>query len=76
MKKMLIVLTAFFMLISCSPNNVEIDSSLGKYFKDNNVEGCFALLNNNTGDFTIYNLDRYKDSAFLPASTFKIVNSL
>jgi beta-lactamase class D len=61
---------------SCSPNNVKIDSSLGKYFDDNKVRGCFALLNNGTGDFTVYNLDRYKDSAFLPASTFKIVNSL
>ena len=27
-------------------------------------------------NFTVYNLDRYRDSAFLPASTFKIVNSL
>lgn len=34
------------------------------------------MLNNGTGEFTIYNLDRYKDSAYLPASTFKIVNSL
>src|SRR5438309_2844573 len=62
--------------ICCSPNNVDIDDSLGKYFKDNNVEGCFALFNNNSGQFTVYNLDRYKDSAYLPASTFKIVNSL
>lgn len=61
---------------SCSPNNVTVDNSLGKYFKDNNVEGCFALFNNGTGEFTIYNLDRYKDSSYLPASTFKIVNSL
>ncbi len=62
--------------ISCSPNNVDIDNSLGKYFKENNAEGCFALLNNSTGQFTIYNLERYRDSAYLPASTFKIVNSL
>jgi beta-lactamase class D len=63
-------------VLSCSPNNVKTDASLEKYFKENKAEGCFALLNNNTGSFTIYNLDRYKDSAFLPASTFKIVNSL
>lgn len=65
-----------FCFYSCSPNNVNVDDSLGKYFKDNNVEGCFALFNNGNGKFTIYNLDRYKDSAYLPASTFKIVNSL
>jgi beta-lactamase class D len=65
-----------FCIYGCSPNNVKVDESLGTYFKDNHVEGCFALFNNGTGDFTIYNLDRYKDSSFLPASTFKIVNSL
>jgi beta-lactamase class D len=65
-----------FCFYSCSPNNVNVDESLGKYFKDNNVEGCFALFNNGNGEFTIYNLKRYRDSAYLPASTFKIVNSL
>ena len=72
-------LLAFFLLSSqlhCSPNNVDENDSLGKYFSENKVEGCFALLNNNTGNFTVYNLKRYRDSAFLPASTFKIVNSL
>lgn len=63
-------------LAACSPDNVTVDNSLGKYFKDNQVDGCFALLNNGTGEFTVYNLNRYRDSAFLPASTFKIVNSL
>ena len=63
-------------LFSCSPNNVTVDESLGKYFKENNVEGTFALFDNGTGDFTVYNLERYRDSAYLPASTFKIVNSL
>jgi beta-lactamase class D len=33
-------------------------------------------MNNGTGEFTIYNLTRYRDSSYLPASTFKIVNSL
>lgn len=61
---------------SCSPNNVTIDNSLEKYFKENGATGCFALLNNSNGEFTIYNLSRYRDSVFLPASTFKIINSL
>ncbi len=75
MKHLLFVLSVCW-LFSCSPNNVNIDQSLEKFFKDNNVEGTFALMNNSTGDFTIYNLDRYRDSAYLPASTFKIINSL
>jgi beta-lactamase class D len=65
-----------FQFFACTPDNVTIDNSLGKYFKDNKVEGCFALFNNGTGKFTIYNLERYRDSSYLPASTFKIVNSL
>src|SRR6185503_14033303 len=63
-------------LFSCSPNNVEEDKSLEKYFKENNVTGCFGLYNNATNDFTFYNKKRFTDSSFLPASTFKIVNSL
>lgn len=63
-------------LYACSPNNVKQDDSLGKYFSENKVEGCFALMDNATGKFTVYNLGRYRDSSYLPASTFKIVNSL
>ncbi len=69
-------LLLLLLLVSCSPNNVEIDNSLKKYFDENKVNGCFALMDNGTGKFTIYNLTRYRDSSFLPASTFKIVNSL
>ena len=61
---------------ACSPNNVQVDNSLGKYFDENKATGCFAMMDNGTGKFTIYNLSRYRDSSFLPASTFKIVNSL
>jgi beta-lactamase class D len=69
-------LLSIIFLVSCSPNNVETDSSLEKYFDENKVDGCFALLDNGTGKFTVYNLSRYRDSSYLPASTFKIVNSL
>ncbi|HYM95129.1 MAG TPA: class D beta-lactamase [Chitinophagaceae bacterium] len=63
-------------LIACSPNNVKQDKSLKKFFDENKADGCFALWDNATGQFTIYNLSRYRDSSYLPASTFKIVNSL
>ena len=61
---------------ACSPNNVTKDDSLKSFFDSSKVDGCFALYDNGTGQFTVYNLSRYKDSAYLPASTFKIVNSL
>lgn len=64
------------LLSACSPNNVEVDDSLEKYFTDNKMTGCFGLFSNSSGNFTVYNLSRYRDSAYLPASTFKIVNSL
>lgn len=68
--------TLSVLLIACSPNNVKEDSSLKKYFDENKVTGTFGLFDNGTGQFIIYNLSRFKDSAYLPASTFKIVNSL
>lgn len=73
------VIAGFLLLLvlgSCSPNNVKEDNSLKKYFDENKVTGCFALMNNGTGKFTVYNLARYRDSSYLPASTFKIVNAL
>ncbi len=63
-------------LQACSPNNIKEDKSLKKYFDENKVEGTFALMDNATGRFTVHNFSRYKDSSYLPASTFKIVNSL
>jgi beta-lactamase class D len=67
----------FLVLIAaCSQNNVTVDKSLEKYFTANKVEGCFALMDNGTGEFTVHNLARYRDSSYLPASTFKIVNAL
>ena len=75
-----IIIFLFFnsslIISSCSPNNVKVDNTIQRYFDSNKVSGCFGLYDNGTGEFTIYNLKRYKDSAYLPASTFKIVNSL
>lgn len=76
MKLFFAFLLASFLLIACTQNNVTEDKSLGKFFDDNKVTGCFALMENATGKFTVHNLERYRDSSYLPASTFKIVNSL
>jgi len=61
---------------ACSLNNVKEDRSLEKYFAQNRLTGSFGMFDNGLGKFTIYNIDRYRDSLYLPASTFKIVNSL
>ncbi|MGG9970486.1 class D beta-lactamase [Ferruginibacter sp. SUN002] len=64
-----------FLIASCSGNRAEIDNSLKKYFDQNKVEGCFTMLSNSSGKVTVYNM-QLDTTRFLPASTFKIVNSL
>jgi beta-lactamase class D len=76
MKLPVFALVLMILFVSCSSNNVKEDKKLAKYFDENNVGGCFALMDNGTGRFTVHNLRRYRDSSYLPASTFKIVNSL
>jgi beta-lactamase class D len=76
MKSIIGCLLLGVLVLSCSQNNVKQDKSLKQYFDEHKVEGCFSLMDNGTGQFTVYNLARYRDSNYLPASTFKIVNSL
>ena len=73
-----IVAAAFlsFVFAACSVNNTKEDDSLRKYFDQYKVTGTFGMFDNVAGEFTIYNLPRFRDSAYTPASTFKIVNSL
>ncbi|MDX1936055.1 MAG: penicillin-binding transpeptidase domain-containing protein [Flavihumibacter sp.] len=76
MLRALLSITLACLLVSCSTNNVTEDESLKKYFDSAGVTGSFGLFDNGQGSFTIYNLPRFRDSAYLPASTFKIVNGL
>jgi beta-lactamase class D len=76
MFRFLIPLLFYIVLSGCSSNNVQEDQSLKIYFDSAGVQGCFGLFNNSENNFVIYNLSRYRDSAYTPASTFKIVNSL
>lgn len=75
--KLLLSAAAFSFLIfsGCSVNKAKVDNDLKKYFDAKNVEGCFTMLNNADGAISVYNIEM--DTArVLPASTFKIVNSL
>lgn len=78
MKRTCVFLYFVFLLpfyISCTVNKAKTDNSLKKYFQENNVDGCFTLLNNADGEITVYNME-LDTQRFSPASTFKIVNSL
>src|ERR1700735_763777 len=61
---------------ACSTNNVTVDDSLGRFFDSAGVKGCFALYDNGQGRFTIYNLPRYRDTAYPAGATFDILQSL
>jgi beta-lactamase class D len=77
MRKLLVALSTIIVFFSaCSVNNVSVDDSLGRFFDSAGVQGCFALYDNGQGKFTVYNLPRYRDSAYPAGSTFDIVASL
>jgi len=75
-KSRLALLLIPFLFAACSQNNVTVDDSLQKYFDSAGVKGTFALFDNGQGHFTIYNLPRYRDSAYQPSSTFDILQTL
>jgi beta-lactamase class D len=60
---------------SCTVNNARVDNGLKKFFDSAHVDGCFSLLDNSTGQITVYNM-KLDTQRILPASTYKIVNSL
>ncbi len=72
----ILMISALLMLTACNTNNVTQDDSLKKYFDEAGVQGTFGIFDNAQGQFTIYNLLRFRDSVYLPASTFKIFSSL
>jgi beta-lactamase class D len=76
MKKYVFAVLLSASLFACSPNNVNIDSSIEKILDSAGVVGSFALLENGSGKFTIANLSHYKDSASSPLSSFFILPSL
>jgi beta-lactamase class D len=58
-----------------TPTLSELRADFGKYFKDYNVDGAFVLYDMNANQYTRHNPERCAQ-AFLPASTYKIVNAL
>lgn len=68
-------LALMVLFAGCTVNKAKIDNNLKKYFDAKNVEGCFTMLDNATGEVTVYNMN-LDTTRMLPASTFKIVNSL
>jgi beta-lactamase class D len=60
---------------SCTVNNVTVDEKLGRIFENNAVKGTFGMFDNSRGEFTIYDLDRFKAAA-VPGQTFHLFSTL
>ncbi len=68
-------LVSLLILQSCTVNNVTIDDKLGKIFEKYQVTGTFGMFDNSRGEFTIYDLERFKSPA-APGQTFDILTTL
>jgi beta-lactamase class D len=55
--------------------NYEEHKDWEKFYREKNIYGCFLLYDLNADKYMVYNRARI-DSEFIPASTFKIFNSL
>ena len=59
----------------CYVNKAKIDNDLKSFFDDKKVEGCFTMLDNATGEITVYNMG-FDTMRFLPAETFDVLNGM
>ncbi len=70
----LVILSGFSVFLSCYGQNSH-EADFKSFFDKYGVDGCFVLYNQAGNEFTRYN-PALCDSAYLPASTFKIPNSI
>ena len=59
----------------CSVNKAKIDNDLKSFFDEKKVDGCFTMLDNATGEITVYNMG-LDTMRFLPAETFDVLNGM
>ncbi|MDA3615768.1 penicillin-binding transpeptidase domain-containing protein [Polluticaenibacter yanchengensis] len=76
LRRVLALIGVLIFLASCNTNNINNDTVAEKQFRAHHVTGSFAMWDNAKNVFDIYNMKRYRDSVYSPASTFKIFNSL
>jgi beta-lactamase class D len=73
--KILLIIATVVLFNACGLKKAKIDNDLKKYYDEQQVEGCFTMLDNRDGSITIYNMGM-DTTRYTPASTYKIVNSL
>ncbi|MEO9209794.1 MAG: penicillin-binding transpeptidase domain-containing protein [Ginsengibacter sp.] len=70
-----VIVIAFFTFGSCTLNKAKINNDLKKHFDSAQVTGSFALLNNQSGNITVYNM-KLDTQRVTPGTTFDIINTL
>jgi beta-lactamase class D len=60
---------------SCTLNKAKINNDLKKHFDSEHVTGNFTLLNNQSGNVMVYNME-LDTQRISPGTSFKIINSL
>lgn len=76
MKNIILIAFSMFICFGCSiKNQIQIHPEFKTYFDEYKVEGCFLLYDLKKNKTLIYNEERCS-VGFLPASTFKITNTL
>ena len=73
MKRLFLLI--FLVSLICQANSGQIIGDFRKYFDEVGVSGCFVICDLNNNMYTRNNLARC-DSGYLPASTFKIPNTI
>jgi beta-lactamase class D len=76
MKRISIIIIILTVISACSVNpKTEIHPEFKSFFDEYEVEGCFLLYDFEKEKTIVYNQERC-EKGFLPASTFKMVNTL
>ena len=71
----LVLLVSIFSFQACSVHKANVDDSLERFFKEAAVTGTFTMLNNATGEITVYNMaqDTIRQN---PGSTLDVLTAL
>jgi len=77
--KLVLLLISYSLLIisihGCSVNKAHIDNDLKSFYDASKTEGCFTMLDNATGQITVYNMGM-DTTRYAPGATFEILNNL
>ena len=70
MHKIFVVVLLSISAFACTPNNVKTSATIGQQIDSAGMQGSFALMENSSEAFTVFNLSAYKDSGYAPLNTF------